>query len=130
LRQLPAQVQLAEKMRERGHPVSAGSRLEYVVTTTGGHKAMQWEKVESYTYFNRHPESLQLDYYYYLHQLVNPIDQILNIIYGDKSQNNDKYKYKFEHGFVMKQYKLRLQKVKILENIKTVFAPKIKFIEN
>ena len=48
--QLPAQVQLAEKMRRRGLRVDAGSRIEYVVTTNGGPKAKQFEKLEDPDY--------------------------------------------------------------------------------
>ena len=43
---LPAHVQLAQKMRDRGLRVDAGSRLEYVVTMNGGLKAKQYEKIE------------------------------------------------------------------------------------
>jgi DNA polymerase elongation subunit (family B) len=53
LRCLPAQVQLGEKMRQRGQIVSVGSRLEYVLTTNGGHLAEQYIKIESSEYFKK-----------------------------------------------------------------------------
>ena len=45
--QLPAQVQLAEKMRRRGLRVDAGSRIEYVVTDMGGLKAKQFQNLKT-----------------------------------------------------------------------------------
>lgn len=117
LRCLPAQVQLAEKMRQRGQLVPAGTRLEYVITTKNGHTAKQYEKIESFDYFRRFNQYIELDYLYYLKLLVNPLDQILDIIFvGD------------DKGFMMKQYKYRFQaRSKVLSSIKNLFAPKLKF---
>jgi DNA polymerase elongation subunit (family B) len=117
LRSLPAQVQLAEKMRERGQLVSAGSRLEYVITTTGGHTAKQYIKVEDRAYFSKHSGSLSIDYLYYLKQLSNPLDQILDIIFSEH-----------EKGFILKQYKYRLQvREKVLSELRGVFTPRLIF---
>jgi DNA polymerase elongation subunit (family B) len=124
LKCLPAQVQLAQKMRNRGQLVSTGSRLEYVITTKGGHTAKQYEKVESLEYFNRHSRVLDIDYYYYLKQLANPLDQILDIIFT-KDNNDNKYKYKEE--FVLEQYNIRLQYVKVLKELKGLFGVNIIF---
>lgn len=124
LRCLPAQVQLAEKMRERGALVAAGSRLEYVITTKGGHTAKQYEKVEDAEYFSKHGSVLEIDYLYYLKQLSNPLDQILDIIYTQ----DDGSDYKLETGFMLKQYKYRLQvRGKMIAELKSIFAPKLKF---
>jgi len=121
LKSLPAQVQLAQKMRNRGQHVSPGSRLEYVITTNGGHNAKQYEKLESLEYFNRHSRVLEIDYYYYLKQLANPLDQILDIIFTKDNQDyQDKYKYKQE--FVLSQYKIRLQYTKVLKELKDLFG--------
>lgn len=115
---LPAQVQLAEKMRNRGQLVSAGSRIEYVITTTGGHLAKQYTKVESLDYFKKHHRALQIDYLYYIKLLVNPLDQILDIIF-EKEQK----------GFVAQQYKYRCQiREKLLNELKSLTAPKLKFV--
>jgi DNA polymerase elongation subunit (family B) len=117
LRSLPAQVQLAEKMRERGQLVSAGSRLEYVITTMGGHTAKQYIKVEDRAYFSKHSGSLSIDYLYYLKQLSNPLDQILDIIFSEH-----------EKGFILKQYKYRLQvREKVLSELRGVFTPRLMF---
>jgi hypothetical protein len=110
-------------MRNRGQLVSAGTRLEYVITTNGGHNAKQYEKVESLEYFNRHSRVLEIDYYYYLEQLANPIDQILDIIF----KNNDGYKYEYKEGFVLEQYKIRLQYLKVVREIDSLTKSKIVF---
>jgi DNA polymerase elongation subunit (family B) len=119
LRCLPAQAQLAEKMRERGMLVSAGTRLEYVITTNGGHNAKQYTKIESVEYFSSHSASLQLDYLYYLKQLTNPMDQVLDVIYGGEPG--------FKKGFMLEQYKARLQKKKILDQVCALVSPKLNF---
>jgi DNA polymerase elongation subunit (family B) len=125
LRCLPAQVQLAERMRRRGQLVDAGSRLEYVITTKGGHKAKQYVKVESHPYFAKHACSLDLDFMYYLKQLANPMDQVLNIMF----LNKDGQKYKYKRNFVLEQYKYRLNvRGKMLNELKNLFAPKLKFV--
>jgi DNA polymerase elongation subunit (family B) len=80
---LPAQAQLSIKMRNRGKQVVAGSRLEYVMTTTGGPKARTYLKVEDEEYYNRHPRSIFLDYMYYMGLLVNQCDQLIEIIYEE-----------------------------------------------
>jgi DNA polymerase elongation subunit (family B) len=119
LHSLPAQAQLAQKMRERGQLVSAGSRIEYVITTNGGHNAKQYLKVEDAQYFARHATTLQIDYMYYLKQLSNPLDQVLDIIY----EKNDGSEYKYKPGFVLAQYKYRLARVKLLDEIRTFGMP-------
>lgn len=124
LRCLPAQVQLAERMRERGQLVSAGSRLEYVITTKGGHTAKQYDKVEDFEYFSKHSGSLEIDYLYYLKQLANPLDQILDVI----NTQDDGSDYKLEPGFTMGQYKYRLQvRGKMIAELKSLFATRLKF---
>ena len=124
LRCLPAQVQLAEKMRERGALVAAGSRLEYVITTKGGHDAKQYEKVEDSEYFVKHADTLDIDYMYYLKQLANPLDQILDIIFTTDNEDG----YKVEPGFTLNQYKYRLKiRGKMLQELRLLTDPKLKF---
>lgn len=113
LKLLPAQVQLAEKMRRRGQLVSAGSRLEYLITTTGGLKAKQCEKIESIEYFTKHSSSLKVDYMYYLKLLANPMNQILGIIYPE------------EKTFFTEQYKFRIKREKVINEIKKIFRRRI-----
>lgn len=114
---LPGQVQLAERMRRRGQFVSAGSRLEYVITTAGGNRAKQYEKIEAADYFIRHSQSLSIDYLYYLKQLSLPLDQLLFIIYGPKYET-----------FVQNQYKYRMNVYnKMLTELNRITAPKLQW---
>lgn len=112
LRCLPAQVQLAEKMRARGQRVDVGTRLEFVITASENKKAKQYEKIESAEYYAENSELIKLDYMYYLEALMKPADQIFGIIY-----NKD--------DFVKKQCKLREMKMKMLDELKRLFTPKI-----
>lgn len=119
---LPAQAQLAQKMRERGQLVPAGTRLEYVITTTGGLNAKQCVKIESTEYFNKHSSVLAIDYLYYLGQLCTPLDQILNIMYkGKKIQG-----YLFKINFVESIYKYRVQYSKVIQELQSLLRPKIR----
>jgi DNA polymerase elongation subunit (family B) len=79
----PAQVQLAERMKKRGVPVDAGSRIEYVVIKK--QKAVTLgQKIEDYEYFMRHTSVLQIDPKYYVDAMVNPLDQVFKTMgYGD-----------------------------------------------
>jgi DNA polymerase elongation subunit (family B) len=106
---LPAQVQLAERMRKRGYRVEVGSRIEYVITVNGGHNAKQYEKVESAEYFLEHKDILHIDYHYYLKLLANPLDQILKVAFN-------------EEDFVLKQYKFRSkEREKFIQEFKNIF---------
>lgn len=120
LRCTPAHVQLAQHMRERGKIVPAGSRLEYVVTTKGGLKAPQYEKIESADYFKAHSRALSIDYLYYLDLLINPLDQVMNVAFKDVTG--------FVPDFVAKQYKIRLQYKKVVEELERIFRPKIRVV--
>jgi hypothetical protein len=124
LHSFPAQAQLAYKMRSRGQLVSAGSRIEYVITLTGGHLAKQYVKVESSEYFIRHRSVLDIDYLYYLKQLTNPMDQVLDVMY-DKDDN---HQYRFSPHFMLQQYKYRYQiRQKMINELNSIFTPKIIF---
>jgi DNA polymerase elongation subunit (family B) len=80
---MPAQVQLAERMKRRGVPVDAGSRIEYVVTRKPGAVTLG-QKIEDYDYFKRHTSVLDLDPKYYVEAMINPLDQIFKTMsYGD-----------------------------------------------
>ena len=119
---LPAQVQLAERMKRRGQLVPAGTRLEYVVADPDNHTGKQYEKVESAEYLSKHSDLVKIDFMYYLKALVNPLDQVLDVAYG----NDVDYKI----GFVMDQYKFRWKtRAKFLEQIRSIYRPKITFLE-
>lgn len=120
LKCLPAQVQLAEKMRSRGVRVAAGSRLEYVVSHPDKHTAKQYDKLESFDYMEKHPSLVKIDFLYYLKSLVNPVDQVLNVAFG-----NDK---DFKLDFTMRQYKLRWKVFnKCMKEIRDTFKPSLVF---
>lgn len=117
---LPAQVQLAERMRRRGKRVDPGTRLEYVVTNPDQHTAKQYEKIESADYMARHRNIIRLDYMYYLKALVNPLDQVLDVSFKDEKT--------FRPGFTMRQYKYRWKvRSKLIHEIQALSAPRLVF---
>jgi DNA polymerase elongation subunit (family B) len=123
LKCLPAQVQLGERMKSRGQRADAGSRIEYVVSTLGGHIAKQYVKVESAEYFSAHGDVLGLDYMYYLKLLSNPMDQAISVAYFNKTVDT-----KFLENFVLDQYKFRLKvRTKVLNELKSLFSPVLTF---
>ena len=109
---LPAQIQLAERMRERGSMVSAGERLGYVITQNGDKLS---EKMEDTDYFKEHSESLRIDYLYYIKLMINPFDEVLLTVYGEK----DIFK---------KFYKTREQFKKVMVQLENLIRPKLLFI--
>lgn len=121
---LPAVVQLAERMRQRGQRVDPGTRLEYVISEQGGHKAKQYVKVEDAIYFGQHSSVLKLDYMYYLKLMANPFDDVLKVLYN----TNDGSKNAFQKDFVLNQYKYRLNvRTKVLEELKNLLEPTVTF---
>lgn len=121
---LPAQMQLAEKMRKRGQIVDNGSRIEYVITIGSGINGKQFEKIEDVEYYSKYRDVIKLDYFYYLKSLVNPLDQILNCVYDKQDEN----KYIFKRNFVKNQfdYCLKFHKNN-LETFKELTNPKLIF---
>ena len=111
---LPAQVQLAERMRRRGKPVDPGTRLEYVVSMADGHDDRLFNKMEDVEYFNEHKGVLAIDYLYYLKLAINPMDQALEVA------------YKLD-DFMLKQYKLRIQKMKVMAELRSKFSSDLLF---
>jgi len=120
---LPAQVQLAEKMRRRGQIVQTGSRLEFLVTDIENHTAKQYEKLESMEYFLENSSFLTVDFFYYIKIAINSIDEILNIAF---SKNDGNYPKPFKKDFIKEQYIFRYKKRRaVIEQIKNLFKPKI-----
>lgn len=115
LKSLPANVQLAEKMRRRGKLVTAGQRIEYVITNMDKHMAKQFDKIEDYEYANTHSDVLNIDSLHYLKLMSKPLDEVLLV--GINIDN-----------FVEKQYKWRLQKWKCLNELKYYFKHNFKEI--
>ena len=115
---LPAQVQLAERMRRRGQRVDAGTRLEYIVCNPENHTGKQYEKIENTEYLAKHREYIKIDYLYYLKALINPLDQVLDVAFGKDPD--------YKKGFIDAQYKFRLKnRNKLLEEYKNLYKPKI-----
>jgi DNA polymerase elongation subunit (family B) len=111
LDKLPAHIQLLEKIRRRGHIRNEGSRLEYVIVETNDLKAKQSAKIETLNYFNKNKGILNLDYLYYLNRLINPVDQILEVIFNLKD-------------FMKKHHNDRLLRRKLTIQIYNLFVPK------
>jgi ribonuclease HI len=115
---LPAQVQLAEKIRRRGGRVDVGVRLEYLVLKHDNAKAKQYDKIESADYYKEHNETLEIDFLYYLKALANPLDQVLECTVGEKGKD-----------FTYKLYKQQLLKQSVLTQLKSLFQPKLCFFD-
>lgn len=109
---LPAQIQLAERMRARGSHVSAGERLGYVITQSGEKLG---EKMEDTDYFKEHIGSIKIDYLYYMKLMINPFDEVLTTVYGEK----DLFK---------KFYKTREQFKKVMDQLQKLFMPRLTFV--
>ena len=119
---LPAQVQLAERMRMRGQRVDPGTRLEYVICDPNNHTGKQYEKIESVEYLAKYKQYIDIDYMYYLKALINPLDQVLDVAYGNETD--------YKKGFIDIQYKQRWKiRHKWMEELKNLFRPNLIFKE-
>lgn len=117
---LPAQVQLAEKIRGRGLRVDVGTRLEYVIADPENHNSKQYEKIESVDYIKEHGNIVKIDYLYYLKALSTPVDQVLSVVFKDNDCKD----------FILNQYKYRSQiREKVIKCLKAMFRPKLVFKE-
>lgn len=103
----PGQVQLAERMKRRGCPVDAGSRIEFVVLNRPEIKTIGG-RMEEYDYFSKRTKHLRLDKEYYVRSLINPIDELLYVTFGTK-------------GFVANQLKYRKKYTEVLKNMRKTF---------
>jgi hypothetical protein len=120
---LPAQVQLANKMKKRGQLVQSGSRLEYIITDIDNHTGKQYDKIEDIDYFKNHKQVLTIDFFYYLKVAINSLDEVLNIAF--KSSGG---KYPFKNDFVLEQYNFRFKvRRKVINELKSIFKPKLIF---
>ena len=78
---LPAQIQLAMRMRSRGAIVESGSRIAYVVTDLDNWRGKSGAKIEDVVYYKNNKWWLSLDYLYYINSLIKPLDQLFWIVY-------------------------------------------------
>lgn len=119
---LPAQVQLAIRMKNRGMIVPAGTRLEYVIAYPNNQKGKLYDKVEDVEYIKKHGDIIKLDYMYYLKNLVVPLDQMCNVAFKNVSH--------FKPDFVKNQFLFRIKnRERVLNELKDIFSPKIVFID-
>jgi DNA polymerase elongation subunit (family B) len=107
IKSLPAQVQLAEKMRTRGKIVDAGERLQYVITDPYNYNGKMFDKIEDVLYFKDFQGYIKLDYLYYLKLMSNSLDEALFVGFGLKD-------------FVKLQHKYHENKIKINCKIKSL----------
>lgn len=116
---LPAVIQLAEKMRKRGFTVYQGTRLQYLIIDNGITNDKQYNKIEDFDYFTEHSDVLKIDFMYYIKQLINPVDQILNVVYKKDKDFQD---------FILSQYNFRLKiRQKVINQLKKLFKPTLVF---
>lgn len=115
---LPPHVQLSEKLKLRGEPSGAGSRIEYVIieiAKTQKSDEKLFRKIEELKYFGDHRHILRLDYQHYLeHMILNPISELLTVI-------------GFNPKFLDEQIKLRKSKKNICNQIQQLNSPEIIF---
>lgn len=108
----PPQIQLAEKMKRRGTPADAGSRLEYVVLDVTGAKVLG-QKIEDYDYFEPRSRYLPIDKMYYLFSLINPIDQMLAVGLEEPDFMEKQYKIRKNYEMVKRElYGLRIKVIR------------------
>jgi DNA polymerase elongation subunit (family B) len=111
-RSKPGHVQLAMKMTERGKPVEAGSRIEFlIIQNVEDPKAKMSEKIEDPVYFTSHRDLLRMDRLYYLKALAEPLDQLLNVV------------FKKHKDYVAGLYKIHLQQFKLMKEIRARSEP-------
>lgn len=115
---LPAQAQLAEKIRARGNIVAAGTRLPYVIIKTNyGIKAKKSQKIEDYDYFKRWSGVLRIDYLHYIENTVKQLDDALKVVFNKTDT-------------LKSHYKLRVAKWKICQQISNAGAPPVQLISS
>ena len=112
---LPSHIQLAEKMKTRGKKVEPGTRLEHVIIDNFDINARLFDKLESWDYFKENSSILRLDFYYYLKNFINPLDQVLETAYGCKD-------------YLKSIYKSHVLKYNMLEELKRLSESRIKFV--
>jgi DNA polymerase elongation subunit (family B) len=112
LRSLPAHIQLAQRMKRRGKRVDPGTRLEYVITSTGGIDANLFDKIEELEYFLDNSDILKIDFFYYLNLFINSLDQAIETAYGIKN-------------FIKTQYTYHVRKEKVMDRIRNMSKAKI-----
>jgi DNA polymerase elongation subunit (family B) len=114
---LPGPVQLALRMRKRGQHVSSGSRISYIISKKADHKSNASERMEELEYFKMFMKKDMIDSLYYLHLLINPIEEVLVVMYGSKYKNfiKDMYKNRLKYELIMNRLKSLMIKIDFVE---------------
>lgn len=81
---VPAHVQLASRMMNRGIRVDVGQRVEFVITKMGGKKAPLFKRIEEREYQQKFAAYIPIDHLYYLEAAAKPLDQLLEIVFEEK----------------------------------------------
>jgi DNA polymerase elongation subunit (family B) len=81
---LPAHVQLAIRLNERGVLVIPGERLHYIVTNVSKHKEKLNHKLESVQWFKQNAQYLTIDFLHYIDAITSAVDTLLDSQYERK----------------------------------------------
>jgi DNA polymerase elongation subunit (family B) len=84
LRSQPAHAQLAERMKNRGSVVEAGSRIEYVLVQHPETNPKLSDRIEDPSYVLDHTDLIKIDPIYYASNLINPVDQAIEVCFKKK----------------------------------------------
>jgi len=106
-RSLPAHIQLAQKIRSRGKNIQVGSRMEYIICRPDLPDGKLFEKEEDPEYQQEFSKYIKIDPLYYINLMINSFDEVLEVGYDIKK-------------FIKQQYKFRLQKTKLIGQIKLI----------
>lgn len=79
---LPAHVQLALRMIDRGTLVVPGERLTFVVTNLKLHEDKLNNRLENVTYYRENAQYISIDFLYYIKLVCNVIDTLIDVQYG------------------------------------------------
>lgn len=110
----PAHVQLADKMAVRGCPVSAGTRIEYLMVQHENPKAKQFQKIEDPDYQKEYSDVLKLDYLFVLQLAKNSLHQLISVVFKDSTM-------------IDTLIGLHTQKTEIMKELRSMYHPKIIF---
>ncbi len=103
----PAHVQLATKMEKRGLPISAGSRMEFIVLENEDDPNTKLgDKLEDPLYFSQHCDILRIDHLYYMKSVVIPLDQLIETVFKKKDIVKKIYMSHCQHLKIMNQWKV------------------------
>lgn len=114
-RMTPAHVQLAQKMATRGCPVSAGTRIEYLMVQHENPKAKQFQKIEDPEYQKEYSDILKMDYLFVLQLAKNSLHQLVSVVFKDSNM-------------IDTLIDLHTNKTEIMKEIRSLFHPKLIFV--